>query len=1493
MATLSERVIERSLQASDPEELAEDDDIGELDIAEYIVFLLALDTYTRYVEETAGDGAEDDLIKKGVMLIRLADRRHLAAIQEFLGSSLPSPIHQKMLGKAFKFLPTTQGLSRRSLQMRTLLSRGGATTMRSVFKTNKALQEVKAAMSAAMVDDADAALDKFAVIPLRNRRLREWIDTAAETAGSGTFQNAVVAGSKETTDDLDPIFAARAQQIAAPPASEESSAASDTHDDLLLEVQNKAQDSAERALAISGESNDPPSRAEVIGIATAAAVAAVTDPSKSTNVPAALKSLDEEQVAAALTDGRVLVAAGAGAGKSTTLVSRIDYLVKERRANPSRILACSFNKKAADELKGKIAKKLGYESSSNTGVQVGTMHSLFYKFIVGDRQVQGFGTPEEQAMLKPPRLIAPPKRGVKSVSPTSLSTAIRSIWTGCGAEPLANRFGYPLEWLNEPPKAKKANLIINRWRGNDVSLEQAKTQAKGKAEAQAAVWYELYMGVKGDIPGWKPPCISSAYDNFVNRNRKGGERLGDLDDMLKVFLAILRRDPKAKATVQGMFDHFLVDECQDLNLVQHQVFELMTEHVTDGTDGKSLWMIGDDKQCVSENTPISTPTGTTPAKDLKTGDKVLAYRNGSIVEQTIRHVESTSWKYGFQIRTESGRTLTMSPNHKIWASDPILEDGQILVYLMYRQDMGFRVGTTNKAGNGEDYLHRFGGRVFMEKAERLWVIDICTDREQALLQEETYSLQYGIPTMVFGAENRGLNQDRANELFVRFGKNGAKLLEARCLSFDLPHWISQTYTKHGRLRRTIQMIAHSSTSTQVSLEWSGGDLQDALVGVTYKSDEDRHRLRRWFSNYRQALDFAEDLQQRTGALLSRRLAGPEGALRLLTASSLFVGMEVVTQCEVGVTQERIVAVEKVDGVSFVDLDVDDASNFFGDGILSHNSIYQFRGARPELFTSLDGKDGWKTRMIRTNYRCEAEIVEAANRLVAHNEGNIPMEARANPKKGRGKASITVEMPEDNTSAAIGTIGEVVKDINVENAKAEDYAVLARTNAELNDWETACIINEIPYIRRGGKGFLEAPETKAVLGYMDLATGTNYEKMKDSLVSVLMKPDRGLFIGYEDVLRAVEEALDDVARREQVDVRAVSPTTLFRGKNIMVLADRLKQPYRLKIINSARGDTSKGEWMYKKRVEELADNLRELANSVADVRDFVEKDGSTTSELLNFILDIKSTVDGWDSVARRATRTATKLRDQITNDRAIFSDDDDGDDEEPTEQAPEIGAEGELGVKDKKDEEAHQGKGLGAVQFLYEMAVPNQNDQVNNTDPSTAQGFVAKIARYSKLSETLRIDPDKWERDQARLDASQRKAKPPAITLSTVHSVKGLEWPNVTVLMPRGKFPLMPKVKPDDPPPDPVEEAERIKAERNLAYVALTRAAVNLEIVCPLSNGVSPFVVEAGLHAGENVPKGEVFESGEKTATEGVDPHVEDTVHRFGPEFPISYDRSKL
>ena len=91
---------------------------------------------------------------------------------------------------------------------------------------------------------------------------------------------------------------------------------------------------------------------------------------------AILEGLNSEQVAAvSCVDGPVLIVAGAGSGKTRVLTSRIAYILAEKECDPARILALTFTKKAASEMKERIAVMVGEKRARR--LYMGTFHSVF------------------------------------------------------------------------------------------------------------------------------------------------------------------------------------------------------------------------------------------------------------------------------------------------------------------------------------------------------------------------------------------------------------------------------------------------------------------------------------------------------------------------------------------------------------------------------------------------------------------------------------------------------------------------------------------------------------------------------------------------------------------------------------------------------------------------------------------------------------------------------------------------------------------------------------------------------------------------------------------------------------------------------------------------------------------------------------------------------------------------------------------------------------
>ena len=105
----------------------------------------------------------------------------------------------------------------------------------------------------------------------------------------------------------------------------------------------------------------------------------------SSEIPPFVDQLNPMQREAVLiTEGPLIVLAGAGSGKTKMLTSRIAYLIETRRAQPHQVLAVTFTNKAAAEMRERVEKTLGQDARAKGGhwgfqlgvPEIGTFHSV-------------------------------------------------------------------------------------------------------------------------------------------------------------------------------------------------------------------------------------------------------------------------------------------------------------------------------------------------------------------------------------------------------------------------------------------------------------------------------------------------------------------------------------------------------------------------------------------------------------------------------------------------------------------------------------------------------------------------------------------------------------------------------------------------------------------------------------------------------------------------------------------------------------------------------------------------------------------------------------------------------------------------------------------------------------------------------------------------------------------------------------------------------------
>jgi DNA helicase-2/ATP-dependent DNA helicase PcrA len=178
------------------------------------------------------------------------------------------------------------------------------------------------------------------------------------------------------------------------------------------------------------------------------------------------------------------------------------------------------------------------------------------------------------------------------------------------------------------------------------------------------------------------------------------------------------------------------------------------------------------------------------------------------------------------------------------------------------------------------------------------------------------------------------------------------------------------------------------------------------------------------------------------------------------------------------------------------------------------SIYGWRGARIENIYSFQKHfPGHEVVKLEQNYRSTGNILKAANRVIAHNEGRLGKDLWT--ESGEGEP-ISLYAAFNEQDEAFFVIERIRAWIN-EGVLRQDVAILYRSNAQSRQFEERLVQAGIPYRVYGGLRFFERAEIKNALAYLRLIANRDDDVSFERIVNT---PTRGIGTKTIDDLRII-------------------------------------------------------------------------------------------------------------------------------------------------------------------------------------------------------------------------------------------------------------------------------------------------------------------------------------------------------------------------------------
>ena len=321
-----------------------------------------------------------------------------------------------------------------------------------------------------------------------------------------------------------------------------------------------------------------------------------------------------------------------------------------------------------------------------------------------------------------------------------------------------------------------------------------------------------------------------------------------------------------------------------------------------------------------------------------------------------------------------------------------------------------------------------------------------------------------------------------------------------------------------------------------------------------------------------------------------------------TAAEVRPGMLMLTALG---DHDVVVEAEEVDLDAAVhDLNVADTHNFIANGLVTHNSIYAFRGA--DIKNILDFEHDYPdttTIKLEQNYRSTQTILDAANAVVSNNRAR---KAKALwTDEGAGDPVHVRELADEHEEARY-VAGQIERHVDGGGSR-DEIAVFYRTNAQSRVLEDTLVRYGVGYQVIGGTRFYERAEIKDALSYLNLlvnpADVVAFQRIVNSPRRGIGQTSLGRIVGYANT---VGETVWDVASRPE-EVPGLGSAAVKAVGRFMSVMERLQERAETAsvgdLLKETLDETGYVEALEAERTIEAQGRLENLEELVGVAREY--------------------------------------------------------------------------------------------------------------------------------------------------------------------------------------------------------------------------------------------------------------------------------------------------